>query len=112
MKYLQPFLDLKPIFKKEEYVPWDSLPWVTYLELNNVLCAQPGGQRNFYAANVASYDISAMVSLFEDWERTSYEYEGEASLLLMFQTFGQTKVQSMPEDSSVFPWREGSKHFL
>lgn len=112
MKYLQRFLDLKPIFKKEEYVSWDSLPWVTYLELNNVLCSQPGGQRNFYAASVASYDISAMVSLFTSWEKTSKQYQGDATLLLMFQTFGQSKVQEVPEGSSVFPWRHGAKHFL
>lgn len=112
LPYLQPFLDLSPIFKKEEYVTWDSLPWVTYLELNNILCSQPGGQRNFYAANAATYDISAMVSLFEDWEKTSKEYAGRATFLLMFQTFGQGKVQAVEADSSVFPWRDGAKHFL
>lgn len=112
MKYLQRFLDLKPIFKKEEYVGWDSLPWVTYLELNNILCSQPGGQRNFYAASVASYDISAMISLFTDWEKKSKQYQGDATLLLMFQTFGQSKVQETPGGSSVFPWRHGAKHFL
>lgn len=112
LPYLQPFLNLSPIFKKEEYVTWDSLPWVTYLELNNILCSQPGGQRNFYAANAATYDISAMVSLFENWEKTSKEYAGRATLLLMFQTFGQGKVQAVEADSSVFPWRDGAKHFL
>lgn len=112
LPYLQPFFDLSPIFKKEEYVSWDSLPWVTYLELNNILCSQPGGQRNFYAANAATYDISAMVSMFEDWEKTSTEYAGRATLLLMFQTFGQGKVQAVDADSSVFPWRDGAKHFL
>lgn len=112
LPYLQPFLDLAPIFRKEEYVTWDSLPWVTYLELNNILCSQPGGQRNFYAANAATYDISAMVSLFEDWEKTSKEYVGRATLLLMFQTFGQGKVQAVEADASVFPWRDGAKHFL
>jgi hypothetical protein len=91
-KHLQHFLDLKPIFKNEEYMDWDSLPWVTYLELNNVLCSQPKGQRNFYAANVATYDISVMVSLFETWEKKSREYEGRAGFLLMSETLGHGKV--------------------
>lgn len=53
-----------------------------------------------------------MVSLFEDWEKTSKEYAGRATLLLMFQRFGQGKVQATDTESSVFPWRHGAKHFL
>ncbi|KZF24489.1 FAD-binding domain-containing protein [Xylona heveae TC161] len=111
-EHLQPWLDLKPLYKKEEYVNWASLPWVTYGGLNNILCSQPGGQRNFYAANAATYDISAMASLWNDWEKMSIKYNGTAKFLLMFQTFAQQAVKSVDPDSSAFPWRKGSEHFL
>ena len=109
---LQPFLDLQPIFKKEEYVNWAELPWVTYGGLNNVLCNQPGGQRNAYAASAETYDLSAMMSLFTGWEKMAKQYEGRANLLIMFQTFSQKGIREHNPDDSAFPWRYGSKHFL
>lgn len=109
---LQPFLDLEPIYKKEEYINWAELPWVTYGGLNNVLCNAPGGQKNVYAASAETYDLSAMLSLWTAWEKMAKKYEGKVNLLIMFQTFSQGAIRDFDSDGSAFPWRYGSKHFL
>ncbi|KAI9838886.1 MAG: hypothetical protein M1819_004094 [Sarea resinae] len=111
-EHLQPWLDLAPLHIKAVYVDWAQLPWETYKGLNNVLCAQPGGQRNFYAANTATYDVSAMVSLWQDWEKMSLKHAGKAKFLLMFQTFASQAVRAVDPDSSAFPWRKSSNHFM
>ncbi|KAL8669474.1 MAG: hypothetical protein Q9168_005936 [Polycauliona sp. 1 TL-2023] len=128
------FQALEPVWRNEKVAGWDALPvgafavcdgvtsltgsrqWSTYNGLNNILCTPEGWARfpikNFYAANVKSYDIPTMRTFFDDWKRMNAEYDGHAQVTAMFESFPQQGVRAKNNDATAYPWREGSDHFL
>ena len=92
------------------------MQWSTYNGLNNVLCTPEGWARfpvkNFYAANVKSYDIPTMRYFFDDWKEMNEKYDGNAMFSVMFETFPQQGVRAKKHDATAYPWRDGSDHFL
>ncbi|TVY94337.1 FAD-linked oxidoreductase [Lachnellula willkommii] len=114
--FLKPFDALSPVWKDFQTTTWDALPWATYNGLNNVLCT-PGGWarfpiKNFYGANVKQYDIPTMRAFFDGWREMNHKYNGEASFSVMFETFPQQRVREIPDETTAYPWRKGSDHFL
>lgn len=116
VSYVEIFENISPVWKDVKTASWDALPWATYNGLNNVLCTPQGWARfpkkNFYAANVKKYDIATMRKFFDEWRRMNEEYEGEAMFSVMYESFPQQRVRELPEDSTAYPWRYGSDHFL
>lgn len=114
--FIKPFDAISPVWKDTKMAMWDALPWATYNGLNNVLCTPQGWARypikNFYAANVKSYDIETMRSFFDEWRDMNAKYNGEAVFSLMFESFPQQRVREIAEDTTAYPWRQGSQHFL
>ncbi|KAH6652454.1 FAD binding domain-containing protein [Truncatella angustata] len=114
--FVKLFDAISPIWKDTKIATWDALPWATYNGLNNVLCTPEGWARfpikNFYAANVKSYDIATMRAYFEAWRDMNQKYNGEAVFSVMFESFPQQRVRELPEDSTAYPWRHGAQHFL
>ncbi|CAO2655099.1 Nn.00g101630.m01.CDS01 [Neocucurbitaria sp. VM-36] len=114
--YIAKFASLSPVFHEEKVVSWNSLPWATYRGLNNILCTPEGWARypikHFSAANVKSYDIQTMRSFFDSWVEMNEKYDGQAMFSLMFESFPQQGVRRKDRNSTAYPWRFGSDHFL
>ena len=107
---------LEPVHFEEKVSKWDALPWATYNGLNNILCTRTGWARfpikNFYAANVKSYDIPTMQAFVDSWHEMNEKYDGRAFFSFMFETFSQQRVRAIPSNETAFPWRDGADHFL
>lgn len=114
--YEELFESISPIWTDKKVVAWDALPWATYNGLNNILCTPEGWARfpikNFYGANVKTYDISTMRSFVDEWRDMNAKHKGEAMFSFMFESFAQQSVRERPEDTTAYPWRHGSDHFL
>lgn len=117
---MKPIIDifeaLGPVHQEEKMTKWDALPWATYNGLNNILCTRSGWARfpikNFYAANVKSYDIPTMRAFIDSWREMNDKYDGRAFFSFMFETFPQQRVRAIPQEATAFPWRNGADHFL
>ena len=113
---MEQFDAISPIWKDTKVAAWDALPWATYNGLNNILCTPEGWARfpvkNFYAANVAKYDIPTMRAYFDEWRDMNAKYGGEAMFSVMFESFPQQRVREIPDNATAYPWRHGSQHFL
>jgi hypothetical protein len=116
LPFISPFDAIPPVWKEAKAAAWDALPWATYNGLNNVLCTPEGWARfpikNFYAANVKRYDIPTMRAYFDGWRDMNEKYAGEAMFSIMFETFPQQGVRAREDDTTAYPWRHGSDHFL
>jgi hypothetical protein len=114
--FVKPFDAISPVWKDAKTASWDGLPWATYNGLNNILCTPSGWARfpikNFYAANVKKYDIPTMRSFFDAWTGMNDKYDGHAMFSVMFESFPQQRIREIPDDSTAYPWRHGSEHFL
>ncbi|ORY63303.1 FAD binding domain-containing protein [Pseudomassariella vexata] len=114
--FVKPFDAISPVWKDSKTAAWDALPWATYNGLNNILCTPAGWARfpikNFYAANVAKYDIPTMRSFFDGWRAMNEKYEGTVTFSVMFESFPQQRVREIADDNTAYPWRHGSQHFL
>ncbi|KAH6891501.1 hypothetical protein B0T10DRAFT_528634 [Thelonectria olida] len=114
--YVNLFAALSPVWRDEKVATWDALPWATYNGLNNVICTPEGWARfpikNFYVANVQSYDVPTMRAFVDGWRDMNAKYAGEALFSFMFESFPQQGVRERARDSTAFPWRMESNHFL
>ncbi|KAI3320508.1 FAD binding domain-containing protein [Xylariaceae sp. AK1471] len=110
------FQALGPVHRDEKVSAWDALPWATYNGLNNILCTPQGWARmpikNFYGANVERYHIPTMRKFIDGWREMNEKYDGEAMFSFMFESFPQQAVRAKDMDSTAYPWRHGSDHFL
>lgn len=104
------------MFFEDKVVNWAELPWAVYAGLNNELCTPKGWSRyplkSFYAANVKEYDIPTMRDLFDTWNEMGQKYNGTVHFEIMFESFPQQGVRARPDESTAYPWRWGSDHFL
>ena len=114
--YVAQFQALSPVYLDEKIAGWDALPWATYNGLNNILCTPQGWARNpiknFYGANVARYDIPTMRTFFDGWREMNERWDGTAMVSVMFETFAQQGVRAREANSTAYPWRQESDHFL
>ena len=53
-----------------------------------------------------------MRAFFDGWRDMNLKYSGEASFSVMFETFPQQRVREIPDETTAYPWRKGSDHFL
>jgi hypothetical protein len=53
-----------------------------------------------------------MRAFIDGWRDMNAKYAGEALFSFMFESFPQQGVQARPQDSTAFPWRMESNHFL
>jgi hypothetical protein len=53
-----------------------------------------------------------MRSYFDQWRDMNDKYQGKAMFSVMFESFPQQRVREKDEDSTAYPWRYGSDHFL
>ncbi|KAL4941794.1 hypothetical protein BDV06DRAFT_222784 [Aspergillus oleicola] len=114
--FVKKFESVGPVWQHEKTVSWDSLPWATYNGMNNVLCTSQGWAKfplkQFIAANVQKYDIRTVTAFVRSWASMIEKYGSQSLFTFMFESFAQQTVRERSHDSTAYPWRHASDHFL
>lgn len=117
LPWINRFEDLKPILNSGKITTtWADLPWVTYKGQNKILSKPEvwsmAPNKMMGAVCVERFDIETTRAFFHSVKEMNIEWAGKGFFGAMFECLPHQKVRELPDDTTAFPWRWGSNHFM
>ncbi|KAF4432117.1 FAD binding domain-containing protein [Fusarium austroafricanum] len=115
--WIYQFENLNPILNSGKITTtWADLPWITYKGQNKVL-SQPevwslAPNKMMGAACVEKFDLETTRAFFQSVKEMNEEWAGKGFFGAMFECLPHQKVRELPDETTAFPWRWGSNHFI
>ncbi|KAI7778552.1 hypothetical protein LA080_001973 [Diaporthe eres] len=95
---------------------WAELPWTTYGGMNKLLSKpevwSKAPHKMMGAASIEKFDLSTTRAFFESLKTMNEKWAGKGLFGAMFECLPHHRTREFPDDSTAFPWRWGSNHFL
>lgn len=95
---------------------WSELPWTTYNGLNKVLSKPEVWSRAPYkmmsAASVAKFDLNTTKAFFTSLKEMNETWAGKGVFGAMFESLPHHRSRELDAESTAFPWRFDTNHFL
>ncbi|KAK8257159.1 FAD binding domain-containing protein [Phyllosticta capitalensis] len=115
--WVQRFEALNPVLNSGKVsCTWADLPWETYGGQNKALSRPEvwkfAPNKMMGAVSVKSFDLKTTRAFFESVKEMNEKWAGKGWFGAMFECLAQHRTREFPDDSSAFPWRWGSNHFL
>uniref|UniRef100_A0A4E9DNB2 FAD-binding PCMH-type domain-containing protein n=1 Tax=Gibberella zeae TaxID=5518 RepID=A0A4E9DNB2_GIBZA len=115
--WIHRFENLKPILNSgKTATSWADLPWITYKGQNKVLSKPEvwslAPNKMMGAACVEKFDIETTRAFFQSVKDMNEEWAGKGFFGAMFECLPHQKVRELPDETTAFPWRWGSNHFI
>ncbi|KAL1863002.1 FAD-linked oxidoreductase alt4 [Diaporthe australafricana] len=95
---------------------WAELPWTTYNGMNKILSKPEVWSRApnkmMGAVSIEKFDLPTTKAFFESLKTMNEKWAGKGLFGAMFECLPHHKTRAIPDDSTAFPWRWGTNHFL
>lgn len=114
--YVALFAALSPIVPATEVVAeWPELPWITYQKAQALLLGNPEAWRTdpkriLSSVSLKNWDVEVLQVVFQ-----SIKDSREQGLFIpgiVLEAFPQQRPSEIPENSTAFPWRNGSNIYV
>ncbi|KAF5555327.1 fad binding domain-containing protein [Fusarium napiforme] len=116
-QWISRFEDLKPILNSgRTTTTWAELPWVTYKGQNKVLSKPEvwslAPNKMMGAVCVEKFPLKTTRDFFQSVKEMNEEWAGKGFFGAMFECLPHQKVRELADETTAFPWRWGSNHFI
>lgn len=95
---------------------WSELPWTAYNGQNKLLGNPEVWARKRYgmmgAVSVEDFDLPTTKAFFHSLKEMNERWAGKGLFGAMFECLPHHRTRELPNDSTAFPWRFGTNHFL
>ena len=109
LKYLQPFIDLKPVIQSAKMVNWTGVWADAYFGLDATGCAKRN-YVNAYSEGLIQTDPSALQSFFTDLSAFSVAHP-DIHANFVIHRFPTQAVLAVPDDATAYPYRDIKMHW-
>lgn len=111
------FQDLKPVYCTGKLsIDWPELPWETYGGQNKVLSKPEvwklAPNKIMSALAIKTFDLKVTRDFFEAVKEMGIKYQGKCWFGGMFECLPHHRTKEIPDNSTAFPWRNGTQHHL
>lgn len=115
--WVDQFESLGPVEKSGKIkTTWSELPWTTYNGQNKILSKPELWARKRYgmmgAVSIEKFDLPTTKAFFHSLKEMNEKWAGKGLFGAMFECLPHHRTREMSSDSTAFPWRWGSNHFL
>lgn len=95
---------------------WSELPWTTYGGMNKLLSKpevwSKAPHKMMGAVSIEKFDLPTTKAFFESLKAMNEKWAGKGLFGAMFECLPHHRTREFPNDSTAFPWRWGTNHFL
>ncbi|KAG4431573.1 FAD-linked oxidoreductase alt4 [Cadophora sp. M221] len=95
---------------------WSELPWTTYNGLNKLLSKPEVWSKAPFkmmgAVSIEAFDLPTTKAFLYSLKDMNEQWAGKGLFGAMFECLPHHRVREIADDSTAFPWRRGSNHFL
>ncbi|KAF5636494.1 fad binding domain protein [Fusarium sp. NRRL 52700] len=111
------FENLNPVLNSGKITTtWSELPWVTYKGQNKILSKPEvwslAPNKMMGAVCVEKFHLQTTRAFFQSVKDMNEEWAGKGFFGAMFECLPHQKVRELPDETTAFPWRWGSNHFI
>lgn len=115
--WVDQFASLEPVETSGKIATtWSELPWTTYNGQNKLLSKPEVWARKRYgmmaATSVEKFDLPTTKRFFHSLQEMNEKWAGRGLFGAMFECLPHHRTRELPGDSTAFPWRWGTNHFL
>ena len=108
LKYLQPFIDLKPVQQQIQMVAWKDIDSTGYFGMDAGACNK-GQYVNAYSVGLKQTDVPTLLSFFGDLSQRNQQYPNIRTSFVIHR-WPQQKVLAVNDDDTAYPYREIKAH--
>jgi hypothetical protein len=108
LKYLQPFIDLKPVLTSIQMVPWTKVTSSSYFGLDTTACV-PGQYVNAYTVGANKTDPATLTTFTNEMLNFANENPGVFPAFTVHR-FPTQAVLAIPDDATAYPHRQLKLH--
>tara|TARA_R110002060_G_scaffold78102_2_gene90639 strand:+ start:375 stop:701 length:327 start_codon:yes stop_codon:yes gene_type:complete len=95
---------------------WSELPWTTYNGMNKLLSKPEVWSKAPFkmmgAVSIESFDLATTKRFLHGLKDMNERWAGKGLFGAMFECLPHHRVREIAGESTAFPWRRGSNHFL
>ncbi|RWA14898.1 hypothetical protein EKO27_g140 [Xylaria grammica] len=107
-----PFFNLNPIVFAAKTISSIEIPTVTLMGITEASCNTTGSLQSIHTVTVRRLASETFSSVFDKFDAFVKQYPDSRASALIFETFSNNAVLSVPSDKTAYPWRDAKGYFM